>query len=60
MYMTTDETASFKLQARGQVNEDVGVRALEKCIADIRSWVINDRLLLDDETEVLLIGTRYH
>ena len=57
----TDDTQlhlSFKLDS--QVSQDVGVTALERCIADIRSWMINDRLLLnDDTTEVLLIGTRY-
>ena len=36
------------------------VWAMEKCIAVIRNWMINDRLLLsDDKTEVLLIGNRY-
>ena len=36
------------------------MRAMESCIADIRSWMISDRLLLNDEkTEMLLIGTQY-
>ena len=36
------------------------MRAMESCIADIRSWMISDRLLLnDDKTEMLLIGTQY-
>ena len=31
---------------------------MEKCIADIQSWMIDDRLLINDEkTEVLLIVT---
>ena len=38
--------------------QDAAMKAMERCIADIRSWMINDRLLLnDDKTEVLLIGT---
>jgi len=41
----------------GQVNQDVGMRALERCIADIRSWMIDYRLLLKyDKTKVLLIN----
>ena len=32
--------------------------AMEKCIADVRSWIINDKLMLnDDKTEFLVIGT---
>ena len=43
-----------------QVSQDVAMRAMESCIADIRSWMISDRLLLNDEkTEMLLIGTQY-
>ena len=31
---------------------------MEKCIADVRSWMINDKLMLnDDKTECLVIGT---
>ena len=32
--------------------------AMEHCIADVRSWLISDKLMLnDDKTEVLVIGT---
>ena len=32
--------------------------AMEKCITDVRSWMINDKLMLnDDKTEFLVIGT---
>ena len=32
---------------------------MERCIEDIRHWMVSDRLLLnDDKTEFLLIGTR--
>jgi len=44
----------------GHASQDAAIRAMERCIADIRSWIINDKLLLnDDKTEVLLIGTQY-
>ena len=43
----------------GQFIQDAAMKAMERCIADIRSWMINDRLLLnDDKTEVLLTGTQ--
>ena len=33
---------------------------MEKCIAAIHRWMINDRLLLnDDKTDVLLVETQY-
>ena len=36
------------------------MRAIEKCIVDIRSWMIHDRLLLKDEkTEMSFIQTQY-
>ena len=32
--------------------------AMENCIADVRSWIINEKLMLnDDKTEFLVIGT---
>lgn len=32
--------------------------AVENCITDVRSWIINDKLVLnDDNTEFLVIGT---
>ena len=35
------------------------MQAMERCIQDIRHWMVSDRLLLnDDKTGFLLIGTR--
>ena len=32
--------------------------AMENCVTDVRSWMINDKLMLnDDKTEFLVIGT---
>ena len=48
--------------ADGQVSQDAAVQVMEKCIEDIRTWMINDRLLhvlKDDKTEVILIGNQY-
>ena len=42
----------------GQPSQDAAIRTIENCIADIQSWMIDDRLLInDDKTEVLLIVT---
>ena len=39
----------------GQPSQDAAIRTMEKCIANIQSWMINDRLLSnDDKTELLL------
>ena len=48
--------------ADGQVSQDAAVQVMEKCIEDIRTWMINDRLLhvlKGDKTEVILIGNQY-
>ncbi|XP_044170355.1 uncharacterized protein LOC122947345 [Acropora millepora] len=41
------------------VNAEVAVESMNDCIADIRNWMISDKLVLnDDKTEFILIGTR--
>ena len=36
----------------------MALNAIENCIADVRSWMINDKLMSnDDKTEFLVIGT---
>ena len=38
----------------GQLSQDAAIRTMEKCLADIQSWMIDERLLInDDKTEVL-------
>ena len=40
--------------------QDEVIRTMEDCIKDIRNWLIEGRLLLnDDKTEFLVIGTRH-
>ena len=35
------------------------IQAMEKCIDAVRKWMIQDRLMInDDKTEILLVGTR--
>ena len=40
------------------VNQEVALARMESCIYDIRNWMLNDKLKLnDDKTEFLIIGT---
>ena len=40
-------------------NADFAIKTMTDCISDIRSWMISDNLMLnDDKTEFLIIGTR--
>ena len=40
---------------------DVAISAMNRCISDLRNWMIRDRLTInDDKTELILIGTRQH
>ena len=56
-----DDTQLYVSFKPGEVNaQDEAIRAMENCIKDIRSWLIESRLLLnDDKTEFLVIGTRH-
>ncbi|KAL9964789.1 hypothetical protein ACROYT_G028474 [Oculina patagonica] len=63
---TIDKTTDFDpptfdsvyLAVRESTCEAEALDAMEKCIADVRSWTINDKLMLNDEkTEFLVIGT---
>ena len=41
------------------VDADFAIKSMTDCISDIRSWMISDNLMLnDDKTEFLIIGTR--
>ena len=43
----------------GDTAQADAIQAMEKCIDAVRNWMIQDRLLInDDKTEFLLVGTR--
>ena len=45
--------------ADGLLSQTDAIQATERCMEDIRHWMVSDRLLLNDEkTEFPLIGTR--
>ena len=40
-------------------DQDAAIAAMEACLCDIRSWMINDKLMVNDtKTEFMLIGTK--
>ena len=42
-----------------QGEDEAALNAMRGCIHDLRNWMIEDRLMLnDDKTELMLIGTR--
>ena len=51
LYMSFRPNATF--------GSDEAISAMMTCIADIRDWMISDKLMLNDsKTEILLVGTR--
>ena len=39
--------------------DEAALNAMPDCIPDLRNWMIEDQLMLnDDKTELMLIGTR--
>ena len=48
---------SFKSDDKSSLDE--AISAMNRCISDLRNWMIRDRLMInDDKTELILIGTR--
>ena len=40
-------------------DQDAAIAAMEACLWDIRSWMINDKLMINDsKTEFMLVGTK--
>ena len=40
-------------------DQDATIAAMKACLCDIRSWMINDKLMVNDtKTEFMLIGTK--
>ena len=41
------------------LDEAIIIRAMNRCISDLRNWMIRNKLVInDDKTELILIGTR--
>ena len=40
-------------------DQDAAISAMEACLCDVRSWMINDKLMISDsKTEFMLIGSK--
>jgi hypothetical protein len=55
-----DDTQLYlSFRPHNHVDEDHAVMAMESCIKDVRSWMVANRLMINDnKTELLVIGTR--
>ena len=55
-----DDTQLYlSFNADSSVEQSAALLAMQSCIADIRKWMLQDRLKLnDDKTEFIIIGTR--
>jgi hypothetical protein len=50
---------SFKFNANSRDDQSAAVEAMQRCIMDIREWILSDRLKLNaNKTEFVLIGYR--
>ena len=55
-----DTQPNLSLKPDSEIDQDDAVRAMERCIEDIRVWMTNNRLQLNvDKTEVLVIATSH-
>ena len=60
VYTATQMTQLYLAFSPAVLGEDeAALKAMHDCIHDLRNWMIEDRLMLnDDKTELMLIGTR--
>ena len=56
----TDDTGIYlAFNPNDDSDQDAAIAAMEACLCDIRSWMINDKLMINDsKTEFMLIGTK--
>ena len=54
-----DDTGDLAFNPSDDSDQDAAIAAMEACLCDIRSWMINDKLMINDsETEFMLTGTK--
>ena len=60
MHTYADDTEFYiSFNADSKAGRSAALSAMQNCIADIRKWMLQDRLRLnDDKTEFIIIGTR--
>ena len=58
-YFADDTQLYLSFKPLGNTAQANAIQAMEKCIDAVRKWMIQDRLMInDDKTEFLLVGTR--
>ena len=58
-YFADDTQLYLSFKSDDKSNLDEAISAMNRCISDLRNWMIRDRLMInDDKTELILIGTR--
>ena len=58
--MLTDTQLYLSFSPETGSNQTDAISAVENCIQDIRGWMIEDKLMLnDDKTEFIIIGTQH-
>ena len=56
--MRTIANSIYPSGPNDNANQEAALPRVERCIEDIRNWVLNDKLKLnDDKTEFMIIGT---
>ena len=60
MHTYADDTQLYvSFSADSGSEQSAALEAMQSCIVDIRKWMLQDRLKLnDDKTEFIVIGTR--
>ena len=59
-YSYADDTAIYlAFNPNDDSDQDAAIAAMEACLRDIRNWMINDKLMINDsKTEFMFIGTK--
>lgn len=61
VHVYADDTQLYlSFKPGSSLTEQDAMRTIERCIKDIRTWMLTDKMKLnEDKTEFMIIGTRY-
>ena len=59
-HLPADDTGIYlAFNPNDDSDQDAAIAAMEACVCDIRSWMINEKLMINDsKTEFMLTGTK--
>ena len=53
-----DTQINLSLRPHPPVSQNAALRSIENCVADVRAWVLSNRLLINDtKTKFVIIGS---